>query len=264
VISITSYYNEFKSLRKYTGQMDLIAGAIDTYFQDNGLPDKKEFRFLDIGANDGKLTEKVEDIIFKKGKNVITTAIEPDKVPFSHLPKTQSRRNLNMDLESFLDVNNCSYDVILASHMLYHISQDDWVPLTDKLVDILNPKGKLFVTLDSSDSDIYRFIEQSGLAKSKRDFGELVFSQDYERVLQQQRIYYEKRIISSTIKVPHKNMIDDVLRFNLGFLSRSDQKEIVKRQHEIDQWMKEHTSKPGISTFSWQQAMFILGSKSTN
>ena len=248
-----SYYAEFKHFNVFSKQVDLIAQTITSYLKDKGIESNRNFRFLDIGANDGELTDKVVDILRGFGKMPDVTALEPDKETYRKL-KHKPYNLVKSRLEDWLAIeNSTTFDLVLCSHILYHIPEEKWGEITDGLRRRLNNNGNLMVVLDSDDSSIYRFGNSLKLPTQIRDFGKLVFAQDYQRRLEEKNIPYDQRTINSLMEIPSYEEMISIL----AFLYRTQQAEIEKNADKVKEFMNKFKIKH-TSVFDWRQEMFIV------
>lgn len=250
---MTFYYQEFRNIVKYTGQIDLIAQAMGSYLLDKGITSREDFSFLDIGANDGELTDKVVKILSKLGKTIDVTALEPDKEPYDQLRK-KPYRSLNISLEDWLGTDNhTAFDLILSSHILYHVPKERWATLTGALRQRLNGTGRLTVVLDSNDTEIYQLKDSLQLQTQIKDYGEQVFATDFQKTLEDGNVPYSQRTINSLIEV---SSYQEMVRI-LSFLFRTQKEEIERNKDEVMRFIEIFKAKD-CSVFDWRQEMFIV------
>ncbi len=95
-------------------------------------------RFLDVGAGDGYLTERIAMNADE------TVAVEPDHRCHAKLAR-RSIRNLTIIEEPIEDCafGGISFDLILLSHSIYHIQR--WPQIRCKMRDLLSDRGRILV-----------------------------------------------------------------------------------------------------------------------
>lgn len=250
-----SYYPEFGDILRYLRQD--IAREISAYFRDKGITVNRDFRFLDVSANDGQLTDKVTqgvaELMSIPFKDLDVTALEPDTEAYAKL-RERNYRALNATLEDWIErTDDQNFDLILCSHVFYHIPKEKWKEITNSIRQRLNDDGNLIIVLDSKDSEIYRFRDKLELP-FQGDFGEYVFAQDYERMLEDYNITYAQRTINSSIEIPS---YQDMVRF-LAFVYRTTQLDIEKNEDKVKSFMRKFKTKDAYSVLDWKQKMFVI------
>lgn len=112
------------------------------FIQKNILPNIKRGSFLDIGAGPGFVTRKL------KGYFNETIALDPNNYYADNYFISDDINNLRFVNKSFESVNfDQKFNFILCSHVLYHIPQSQWTTLIEKILKVLEKKGKALLTL---------------------------------------------------------------------------------------------------------------------
>lgn len=114
--------------------------------------------FIDAGAGNGKVTAWFIDSFDQ------TIAIEPNESLRAELKKNCPR--IEAIPERILDARiTISGDFVLCSHVLYHISDTEWMRVLERLTSWLSPDGVLVVVLQHHTSDgmqmLQHFLGQS-------------------------------------------------------------------------------------------------------
>jgi len=125
---MVNYYREFSHFKRYTGQVDSVADTVGKLPLMRG----QSFIFLDVGSNDGELTERVMRLI--PAQQVKVYAIEPDADSFERLAKRFSGNpDVHPAYQKFQDwlsvfgpLNKNKVDLILNSHTFYHFPRGEW------------------------------------------------------------------------------------------------------------------------------------------
>lgn len=131
-------------------------------------------KILDIGTGNGEYL----GLVLEKTKSLNSahlTLVEPSsdlaqqlKNRFRSILPTDSVTVINSDLDNFsIDEK---FDVVLASHLFYHLPRPTWPEQLAKILSFLKPDGLLIIVLREKD-DAYAF---------KMAFKPLLFSKDFK------------------------------------------------------------------------------------
>lgn len=106
----------------------------------NVLPllEKRE-QFLDIGPGPGLITNAVADVFTH------TVIVEPN--PEFHSYFNLDKVELIESTFQEASMENRTFDLVLCSHMLYHVPMADWSSFLDKAYQLLQPGGVLLVNM---------------------------------------------------------------------------------------------------------------------
>jgi 2-polyprenyl-3-methyl-5-hydroxy-6-metoxy-1,4-benzoquinol methylase len=138
--------------------------------------------FLDAGCGDGRLLPEFE----KYFNNILF--IDPDKNRILAAKKFVSRLNLTdkvtcktLSIES-IDSEQ-KFDVILCNHVLQHVNTGNILKILEKMYEVLNENGLLFITTCNStknkDYFIKQYIKNSKIIEEKiteEEFNTLVYN----------------------------------------------------------------------------------------
>jgi 2-polyprenyl-3-methyl-5-hydroxy-6-metoxy-1,4-benzoquinol methylase len=178
--------NEYQRVEKVfannQGHIDYLVDFISSNLITKGEP---QGSFLDIGPGPATITERLSKF-FKT-----TTVIEPNKV---FAPIFDDKGFVSY-LANFQDITiNLQYDIVLCSHVLYHVPQTEWAPFLEKLHGLIRSGGYGVVTM----------VAPAG----KRHALMLSINPDYSngekvaKALKELNIPYELVRVQSTFNVP--------------------------------------------------------------
>ena len=177
--------SEYESVERVfannTGYIDHLVDFIDMNFISEGSPKES---FLDIGPGPATVTDRLSKF-FRS-----TTVIDPNK-SFAPIYK---EKGFNMYIDNFQNVDiNTQFDLILCSHVLYHVPQEQWNSFLRKLNRLLNSQGKALVVLvaPKGKSHALRSSINSDYSNSEK----------VEKALKELNISYELILVQSIFKV---------------------------------------------------------------
>jgi SAM-dependent methyltransferase len=170
--------------------------------------DKGKISILDIGASDGELTFDLDREISERiSNNTLPNtafgrygykihAIEPDWKAFLKLYKSAKNKEdsfviTHKSFEDFFEKAKSNseskkFDIIIATHVLYHFSVNQWPQIIENCLGLLKRDGILVVTLDSNKSPIYQKKDEVlklAQGNSVDFYGEYCFSEELQKVL---------------------------------------------------------------------------------
>ncbi|MDY7232150.1 class I SAM-dependent methyltransferase [Hyalangium rubrum] len=134
----------------------------------------KQPALLDVGAGSGKVAERLAPYFGS------LTLLEPNKdqiVGFKH----EKAKVLVEPLDRYHASEK--YELVVCSHVLYHVSPSDWGGFIDRLLSFVSPGGHCLIVMAAARGPTYELC---------RDFSEtLVFSQQLIATVQQKRLPHE-------------------------------------------------------------------------
>lgn len=169
---------------------------------------------LDIGTGNGEYLSlaltKVKDF-----SDIRLTLIEPsvDLVKQLHprFDRFMPRISTNVVCVGLDDFSSDEkFDVVLASHLFYHIPRDTWPQQLEQTLSFLKPNGRLIIVLREED-DAYAF---------KMAFKPLIFSKDFKALVigdvlaalpATNTFDIARYSVASTLKIPIDKNIDDTI-----------------------------------------------------
>lgn len=271
----SSYFKEFKSFCSiYKDRENHLSEAILEFLQESFKRDKEIYHILDVGSSDGALLEALIKRLPSDTKNRIEiNALEPDNDAFFNLKKKfdeekDMSKNWTVDtylltIEDFSLRKNFEgkYDLILLSHVLYHIDPAQWINIISTLKKRLKTQGKIIVILDSYDSPIYQFKKEITpfLKENYYLFGGEISAEMFQKFLIDQEIVCQYHVIESNLLIQRDEGIN-YLRNVLSFLYRREINETYELRTKLDKWANKYIHKQ-ISKyykFSWKEIIFEI------
>lgn len=169
---------------------------------------RKDWKFLDIGSGDGRLTLPLSN------KVKITTIIEPSFLMTTIL-KERFKKNTKIKIikkriEHF--ETNEKFDFILISHALYFIK--NWESLFKKLIYWLKENGYLVIIIHAKSGQYYNFLTRFQ-PKIKKNIHHENYAQAESLLI---KIGYKpmKKIVKYSIVVPNVNELIKMFHFFFG------------------------------------------------
>ncbi|MFP2931921.1 class I SAM-dependent methyltransferase [Pyxidicoccus sp. 3LG] len=134
----------------------------------------KEPSLLDVGAGSGNVAERLAPYFGS------LTLIEPNRDQIAGF-KHDKAKVLIEPLERFHSTEQ--YDLVVCSHVMYHVPPSDWAGFVDRLLTFVRPGGYCLLVMAAARGPTYELC---------RDFTEtLVFSQHLIATVQQLRLPHE-------------------------------------------------------------------------
>ncbi|MBI3550646.1 MAG: class I SAM-dependent methyltransferase [Elusimicrobia bacterium] len=122
-------------------------------------------RALDIGPGDGKATQ----VLAEHAREIV--AVEPQARFAEALARRLPRARVLRTTVQRAKFRPRSFDLILASHMLYYIPLDGWERFLETALGWLKPGGRLVVVMSAGDSGWFKSVaELSALLKVSPNF----------------------------------------------------------------------------------------------
>lgn len=210
----------FETFLRYTNEKERSAAQLATVLQEKFHDD---VRILDIGTGDGEYLDFVLSHVDKLG-DIRLTLVEPsnDLVVRLHdrfQPRfsESSLHIANSDLESFDSEDR--FDIILMSHLFYHIPRALWAEQIEKALSLLKQDGLLIIVLREKD-DAYDF---------KMAFKPLLFTPSFKALTiddvidvlpKQGDLRVTKRLAASELHIPFEDNLDDTISIIEFFLNK--------------------------------------------
>lgn len=261
-----NYYAEFLRFKKYTGQIDTIVRSLERSIRNTHGP----LAFVDIGANDGELTNGILEVLKNKNGKVSLYATEPDISPYrklkSRFAKIEYTQVDNFDFKSWLNrysnrLKN-SVDILLNSHTFYHYPERTWKNLIAGGSRLLGEEGKHYIIIDSANSSINKLWP---VIKNKmkntlkiKEFGEYLTGKDLLRFLNNEKIGYSRIELKKEFAIPRNKLSKTGVARILGFVFRYRAEDLLKYcGREITEFIKKH-KKSDSYLFIDRQDLIIL------
>jgi SAM-dependent methyltransferase len=133
----------------HTDEKEVLAGVLRQL-----LAGRRFASALDVGPGDGTMAA----ILAEHADRL--TAVEPQAGFARKLRRRIPRVKIAGSLIQDVSFRKASFDLILASHMLYYIPLDGWDTLLERLLSWLKPGGLLLVVMSAGDSDWFRSVSE--------------------------------------------------------------------------------------------------------
>ena len=201
----------FETFLRYTNEKERSAAKLAEILQ-KILHDHSDI--LDIGAGNGEYLELALTKM-KMAEEVILTLVEPSEDLFEQLRRRLEQRfpderlkTVNANLQSF--VTDEQFDVILMSHLFYHVPELDRTEQLAKALSLLKPTGVLIIVLCEKD-DAYDF----KMAFKPQLFGEsfqaLTINDVLDALPKGNQLQIAKYQAASELKIPFQENLDDTI-----------------------------------------------------
>ncbi len=142
------YQEAFELFLKHTDQKVVFKKKLNQLI--NLLPCRRVF--IDAGAGTGQITSWFTERFQR------TVAIEPNA--FLHQPLRKNSPEVELiDKPILVAKPERSADLVLCSHVFYHINQDEWMANLKQLGSWLSSKGMLIMLLQNRETDCMRMLE---------------------------------------------------------------------------------------------------------
>lgn len=177
---------------------------------------------LDVGAGNGEYLKSALDKV-EALPDISLTLVEPAADLARQLPKLFSdylhHHNLQVFTGTFADFASAEhYDVILASHLFYHVPRDAWQSYLAQMMRYLAPGGRLILVLREQD-DPYAF---------KMAFKPRLFGGDFKALtlddvladLPETAVVASRQTIASTLHFPRADSLPDTISIIEFFLNK--------------------------------------------
>lgn len=205
----------FETFLKYTNEKEesskKLASILEKYVKDGTS-------LLDIGAGNGEYLQltlqKLVDVSAMQ-----LTLVEPSADLAKNLP-TLFTRNTTISVTTFDDfITKETFDIILASHLFYHISRAARPQVLSKIISMVKSGGVLIVVLREKD-DIYEFKTEFMPQLFTKDFKALVLD-DILNVLPNEAVLSIWRDVAhSESRIPYQENVDDTISIIEFFLNK--------------------------------------------
>jgi len=204
----------FETYLKYTSQKKESAIQLAAILGNSG----SSVGILDIGTGNGEYLKYALEKI-KDSSNWDLTLIEPSDDLATQLDSTFSERNTNIvhtDFDSFS--SNERFDIVLASHLFYHIPKQSQTEQLTKMLSLLKTNGTLIIVLRDRD-DAYEFKMQFKPLLLSSDFKAMTIDDVLNKIPNMDKLNIERRTVTSKLTIPitqnQENALS-IIEFYLG------------------------------------------------
>lgn len=180
---------------------------------------------LDIGTGNGEyLRLALADIEPKTVRKIMLTLVEPSdnlvahlKDRFAKLLPSHRLKIVNSDLQSFK--SSGSFDVILMSHLFYHIPRASWRQEVSKAVSMLKSDGILILVLREKD-EVYDFKMAFKPQMFDASLKPLVLDDVIETLPENEAFRIERQVSLSELHIPIETNMDDTVSIIEFYLNK--------------------------------------------
>lgn len=169
----------------------------------------RKWTLLDVGSGPGQLTTSLLKFFLSHRKNLEAYLIEPEhyimkdlkrRVDSVKLKESADIYYFEENLEGFLlQSRNLkeSFDFILCSHVFYYV--EDWERSVEQLMGLLKEDGLICIILASSDTDLYRFMDNVVHLLKAPPWVSLRLGEHLKEMLELKRIKFMHESVASRI-----------------------------------------------------------------
>ncbi len=180
-------------------------------------------RILDVGTGNGEYLQlALAEIELPDG--VILNLIEPSEDLFEQLDQRFKRnfpderlKIINSDLQDF--ESDERFDVILMSHLFYHIPRATWAEQLAKALSLLKPTGVLIIVLREKD-DAYDFKMTFKPQLFDKSFKALTIDDVLVTLPGDTHVEVERHSSASELNLPFRKSLDDTISIIEFYLNK--------------------------------------------
>jgi len=227
--------------------------------------------FLDVGSNEGKLTELVLNHLESMAPTEVY-AIEADRDAGERLlQRFAGNRDVSVFLgpfQKFLSERTAGIvnrvNLLLNSHTFYYFPPDKWGGLLKQSNILLAPNGYHVIVLESAETSVNSLKpiidEVVGQRRSTDVYGRYMVGGEFKAFMDDQGIEYDFKTIDHPIKIPIEGGAAQNFARVLAFMFRYQFGDVLQSTGDrLGRWMQElGKEKNGNYEFAHKQDMFIL------
>lgn len=209
----------FETFLRYTNEKEQSATELAKIFQERLSRDS---HILDIGAGNGEYL----DLALSKvnvPNEVKLTLVEPSSDLNVQLKKRFEKQFgsdmsvINSDMQVFDSSER--FDIILMSHLFYHIPRTAWATQLAKAISLLRQNGALIIVLREKD-DVYDFKMTFKPLLFDRSFRALVIDDVLDALPKKPKLSVVKHEAASELRIPLEESLDDTVSIVEFFLNK--------------------------------------------
>lgn len=210
----------FETFLRYTDEKEKSATLLANILQDNLVEDPK---ILDIGTGNGEYLSLALSKLKDLGK-IQLTLVEPSddlvkqlRARFKELVPASDLKVIQSNLEDL--ASDELFDVILMSHLFYHVPRPLWAEQLAKALSFLKPGGILLVVLREKDA-AYDFKMAFKPILFDKSFKALTIDDVLDALPKNENIKVAKHSVASELKIPLEQNMDDTLAIIEFYLNK--------------------------------------------
>jgi SAM-dependent methyltransferase len=209
----------FETFLRYTDEKENSSKNLGSILESVLLDDSA---ILDIGTGNGEYLKlalsKVEAL-----PDINLTLVEPSGDLAQQLPQLFDdfllHHKLHISQTTFDSFSTSEqFDVILASHLFYHLPRATWTEQLRKMINLLKPNGSLIVVLREQD-DAYDFKMAFKPRLFNKDFKALTLS-DVIAEMPDGQFDIERQVINSELRIPINSEFEDTVSIIEFYLNK--------------------------------------------
>lgn len=209
----------FETFLRYTDEKEKSSGRLAAVLQE----EESALHILDIGAGTGEYLALTLSKL-KRLSNLRLVLLEPSadlarqiRGRFSTVLPLSRVTVVNADLAAFTTKER--FDVVLASHLLYHIPRPIWPQQLQMMLSLLKPRGRLIIVAREKD-DAYAF---------KMAFKPLLFNKEFQAVTlndvldvvpDKSHLHISRHLAASRLRVPLDTNLEDTITIIEFYLNK--------------------------------------------
>lgn len=220
----------FETFLRYTDEKEKSATQLAKVLDDV----VSDAHILDIGTGNGEYLS----LTLGKAKNLNgshLTLVEPSadlagqlNSRFHNILPADNIRIVNTDLDGFL--TDEKFDIVLASHLFYHIPRHTWSKQLTRMLSLLKPNGLLIVVLREKD-DAYAFKMAFKPHLFTPDFKALTIDDVLDTLPNGSTLSVVKHPATSQLQIPYPKNMEDTISIIEFYLNKewSDVPEAIQK-----------------------------------
>jgi len=235
-----NYCEIYQRFSVYSTEKEVLKSVINGILGNTQLS-----HILDVGSGDGKLLSGLSANVSSHTKAM---AIEPNNFFHRHIlqnnPHLDKLEIVGHPIQNVVNnVNPSTFDLILCSHMLYHLSDSEIEVLIPRLLKILKPEGRIIVVLNDvgshSPNSYPEYFDRfhNPTAISKVGLRSAPSPSMVAKLLRKHHIQVSEKVIFPSIIVSSEDF-DIFLRLCLAFLSQPI-KTLAEKMTEIKNYLQQ-------------------------
>lgn len=210
----------FETFLRYTDEKEKSAAQLADILQGKLAEGSK---ILDIGTGNGEYLDlalsKLKDL-----RNVQLTLVEPSddlvKQLEARFKKLIPASNLKVVQSNLEDLASSElFDVILMSHLFYHVPRSLWTEQLAKALSFLKPGGVLLVVLREKD-DAYDFKMAFKPILFDKSFKALTIDDVLDALPKNENVKTTKHSVASELKIPAEQNMNDTIAIIEFYLNK--------------------------------------------
>ncbi len=192
----------FDLFRRSSNETEVITEKLISSFGSNTFTS-----LLDIGAGDGTITQKLMPYF----DEVYAVEFRPDNIYF-----LQSL-GINVVKGKWEDISlSKSFDRILVSHFLYYIPTNQWKREVLRMIDLLEPKGNLYMILNSVSGEYTEMMTQFHQKVHSRELINHPSSRILVNILKEEAAKFTQETLRTKIVFENKHHFLSLCQFYFG------------------------------------------------